>query len=108
MDINKYDKEFSEKREGGFKWWFMYVLSWIFGVIGWFFAVLGIIWENTNYWQGGYISLLTVMAGLFGIQFVFKCKTYNWNLKLILPLIFNALALALACFILYIYMPMLR
>lgn len=107
LDINKFDKEFSEKREGGGKWWFMYILSWVCGAIAWFFGILGIIWEVTHFSQGGYISLVGILFGLFGIQYVFKCKTYNWHLKLILPLIFSALALVLACFILYIYMPYL-
>ncbi len=107
MDINKFDKEFTEKREGGFKWWFMYVLSWGCGAIAWFFAILGVIWETTDYSQGGYISLLSVLFGLFGIQYVFKCKTYGWNLRLLLPLIFSAVALVLTCFVLYVYMPYL-
>lgn len=107
MDINKFDKDFAEKREGGSKWWFKYIMSWAWGVLAWFFAILGIIWETTDFSQGGYISLLTVLFGLFGIQDVFKCKTWSWNLRLYLPLIFNAAALAVTVFVLYIYMPYL-
>lgn len=107
MDINKYDKDFAEKREGGAKWWFKYIMSWAWGVLAWFFMILGIIWEVTQYAQGGYISLLAVLFGLFGIQDIFKCKTWNWNLKLIIPLVFNSIALAGTAFILYIYMPMI-
>ena len=107
LDINKFDKEFAEKREGGGKWWFQYIWAWICGIIAWFFAVLGIIWEVTDYAQGGYISLISVLFGLFGIQAVFKCKVYGWNVRLIIPLVFYAIALVFTCFILYIYMPYL-
>ena len=85
----------------------MYVLSWVCGAIAWFFAILGIIWEVRDFSQGGYISLIAVLFGLFGIQWVFKCKTWSWNLRLIIPLIFSFLALALTAFILYIYMPLI-
>ena len=107
VDINKFDKDFAEKREGGFKWWFRYVMSWVCAAIAWFFAILGIIWQANDTSQGGYISLLTVLFSLFGIQYVFKCKTFSWNLRLVLPLIVNGVALAMAFFILYLYMPYL-
>ena len=107
MDINKFDKEFAEKREGGAKWWFMYVLSWVCGAIAWFFVILGIVWEINDYSQGGYISLLAVLFGLFGIQWVTKCKTWSWNLKLIIPMVFSFAALGLTAFLLYIYMPII-
>lgn len=105
LDINKYDKEFAEKREGGTKWWVNYVWGWFSTVVAWFFAILGIIWEATDYSQGGYISLLTVLFGLFGIQAFMKCKTWSWNKKLIIPVVLDGIALAITVFILYIFMP---
>ena len=107
LDINKFDKEFAEKREGGAKWWFNYVITWFWGALAWFFAILGIIWEVKDFSQGGYISLLSVLFSLFGIQSIFKCRTWNWNLRLIIPLVFCGLALVLTAFLLYIYMPII-
>ena len=85
----------------------MYVLSWVCGAIAWFFVILGIVWEINDYSQGGYISLLAVLFGLFGIQWVTKCKTWSWNLKLIIPMVFSFAALGLTAFLLYIYMPII-
>ena len=51
--------------------------------------------------------MLSVLFSLFGIQSIFKCRTWNWNLRLIIPLVFCSLALVLTAFLLYIYMPII-
>lgn len=104
---NSFDKlndEFADKARGGFKYWFYLVLGYVFAGIGAAIGVFSLLPGNNKY-----LSLLTLLFGLFGLQAVFKAKgTQGWNLNLRINMIFNAVVLVFSCVILYIILPYIK
>ena len=101
---NSFDKlngEFADKARGGFKYWFYNILGYVFAVLGTAIGIWSLLPDKNKY-----ISLLTLLCGLFGLQAAYKAKgTQGWNKTLRINQIFNFVVLAFSCVILYIILP---
>ena len=99
--FDKLNSEFQEKKTSGFKFWFFMILTFLFDIIG---LVFGIYSLSHNQ----YISLLTLVFGLFGTQAVFKARgTDDWKPLTRFGLILSLVIVVLACVVLYI-VPMFK
>ncbi len=102
--FDKLNSEFADKARGGFKYWFYVVLTYIFIVLGAGIGIFALLPDNNRY-----LSLLTLLAGLFGLQAVYKAKgTQGWNTLLRVGQIASFVVLAFACVILYIILPYVK
>ena len=102
--FDKLNSEFADKARGGFKYWFYLVLTYIFVILGIGIGVYCLLPGNNRY-----ISLLTLLAGLFGLQAVYKAKgTQGWNGVLRVGQIASFVVLAFSCVILYIILPYVK
>ena len=99
--FDKLNEQFADKARGGFKYWFFVVLSFVCAVIAIGFGIFALLPGNNKY-----LSLLTLLFGLFGWQAVTKAKgTQSYNTLLKIALIINFVALAFAVVVLYIVLP---
>ena len=102
--FDKLNSEFADKARGGFKYWFYVVLTYIFVVLGAGIGIFALLPENNRY-----LSLLTLLAGLFGLQAVYKAKgTQGWNMVLRVGQIASFVVLVFSCVILYIILPYVK
>lgn len=101
---NSFDKlngEFADQARGGFKYWFWLVFSYLFVVVGAAVGVIALLPDNNKY-----LSLLTLLCGLFGLQTNAWAKgTQARNKVLRVSFIANLAVLVFACVILYIILP---
>ncbi len=99
--FDKLNNEFADKARGGFKYWFWLIFSYIFALLGAAIGVYAVLPGNNRY-----LSLLTLLCGLFGIQTVFWSKgTQGWNKPLRVSFVAGLVVLVFACVILYIILP---
>ena len=101
--FDKLNNEFADKSKSGFKYWFWLVFSYIFAVVGIAVGVYALLPGNNRY-----LSLLTLLCGLFGMQTASWSKAGGpgvWNkpLKLVMGICLGVLVFA--CVILYIILP---
>jgi hypothetical protein len=90
-----------DKKTSGFKYWFYLIITFVFDVIGIGFGVYSL---SSNQ----YISLLTLLFGLFGTQTVYKAKgSGSWNKATKFGFILSLVVVALSCVVLYI-VPMFK
>lgn len=102
--FDKLNSEFADKARGGFKYWFYVVLTFIFVVLGTGIGVYALLPDNNRY-----LSLLTLLAGLFGLQAIYKAKgTQGWNMLLRVGQIASFVVLVFSCVILYIILPYVK
>lgn len=102
--FDKLNSEFADKARGGAKYWINLVLSYLFAVLGLAIGVFALLPDNNKY-----LSLLTLLCGLFG------CQTNAWakgtqarNKPLFISFIVNLGVAAFACVILYIILPIVN
>lgn len=99
--FDKLNSEFMDKKTSGFKYWFFLIITFVFDVIGVGFGVYSLSHNQ-------YISLLTLLFGLFGTQTVYKAKgTGSWNTATKVGFILSLVVVAIACVVLYI-LPMFK
>ncbi len=102
--FDKLNSEFADKARGGFKYWFYVVLTYLFDLVGAGIGVYALLPDNNRY-----LSLLTLLAGLFGLQAVYKAKgTQGWNTVLRVGQIASFAVLVFSCVILYIILPYVK
>ena len=102
--FDKLNSEFADKARGGVKYWINLVLSYLFAVLGLAIGIFALLPDNNKY-----LSLLTLLCGLFG------CQTNAWskgtqtrNKPLLISFIANLAVAAFACVILYIILPIVN
>ena len=64
--FDKLNSEFADKARGGFKYWFYVVLTYVFVVIGVGIGVFCLLPDHNRF-----ISVVTLLAGLFGLPAVY-------------------------------------
>ena len=104
---NSFDKlndQFADKARGGFKYWFWLIFSYIFAVLGVTVGVYALLPGNNRY-----LSLLTLLCGLFGVQTNAWSKgTQTRNKPLFVSFVANLAVVVFACIILYIILPYVK
>lgn len=104
--FDKLNSEFADKARGGFKYWFYVILTFVFVVLGTAIGVASLTTWAKDLGPGQYLSLLTLLAGLFGLQAIYKAKgTQGWNGILRVGQIASFVVLAFSCVVLYIVLP---
>ncbi len=99
--FDKLNNEFADKARGGFKYWFWLIFSYLFAVAGLAIGIIALLPGNNRY-----LSLLTFLCGLFGVQTNAWSKgTQPRNKALMVSFIVNLFVVAFACVILYIILP---
>ena len=103
---NSFDKlngEFADKSKNGFKYWFWLVFSYIFALVGICVGIYALLPGHNRY-----LSLLTLLCGLFGMQTASWSKaggSEGWNMPLKVAMGICLAVLVFACVILYIILP---
>ena len=109
--FDKLNNEFVDKSRSGAKYWIWLVISFIMEIAGFVVGIYAIIAQATqSSGPRGYLSLLTLLGGLFGLQTASWAKAAGggkWNLALKVAFGIGIGVAAFACVILYIVMPML-
>lgn len=105
---NSFDKlnaEFADKSKGGVKYYIWLVFSYIFAVLGLVIGVYAALPANNSY-----LSLLTLLCGLFGLQTASWSKGAKgvWTKPLRISQIICGVAVVFACVILYIILPYVK
>ncbi len=99
--FDKLNSEFADHARGGFKYWFWLIFSYLFVVVGAAIGIIALLPDNNKY-----LSLLTLLCGLFGLQANAWSKgTQARNKLLQVSFIANLVVLVFACVILYIILP---
>lgn len=100
--FDKLNNDFADKGRGGAKYWIWMVVSYIFAVAGLCVGIYALMPGHNRY-----LSLLTLLCGLFGMQTASWSKAgYGlWNKPLKIVMISCGVVLAFACVILYIVLP---
>lgn len=99
--FDKLNSEFADKARGGFKYAFWLVCSYLFDVLGLAIGVYALLPDHNKY-----LSLLTLLCGLFGIQTNAWAKgTQPRNMALKISFWAGMAVLVFACVILYIILP---
>lgn len=101
--FDKYNKEYAEQEKSGFKQTFFVIVSYIMGIIGLVLGIYSLLPDKNMY-----MSLLTLVLGLFGIMAASKAKQGGeWKTMTKIPGILAGVDLVVACFVLYIlpYLP---
>ncbi len=107
--FDKLNNEFVDKSRNGFKYWMWIVISVIFEVAGLlvgFYAIYAQATQDSG--PRGYLSLLTLLGGLFGLQTASwaKAAAGGKSNKFLRVLYIAGIVVAVfACVILYIVMP---
>lgn len=100
-NFDKLNSEFADKAQGGFKYWFWMIFSYIFAVLGAAIGIYAVLPDNNRY-----LALLTLLCGAFGVQTNAWAKgTRARNTALRVSFIANLVVVAFACVILYIILP---
>ena len=105
---NSFDKlnaEFADKSGGGFKYWLWLVISAVFALLGLVIGIYAVMPANNSY-----LSLLTLLCGLFGLQTASWSKAAKgaWDKPLRVIQICCGVVLVFACVILYIILPYVK
>lgn len=106
---NSFDKlnaEFADvsNAKRGFKYWFWLVWSYLFTVIGLAIGVFALMPERNKY-----LSLLTLLCGLFAVQTAAWGKgPGHWDKPLRVGQLAGIVVVAFAAVILYIILPILN
>ncbi len=101
--FDKLNSEFADKARGGFKYWFWLGFSYIFAALGAAIGIYALLPDNNRY-----LSLLTLLCGLFGAQTNAWAKgTQARNKPLFISFVINIVVVVFACVILYIVLPYL-
>ena len=105
---NSFDKlngEFADKSKSGPKYWIWMVFSYLFAVLGAAIGIYAVMPANNSY-----LSLLTLLCGLFGMQTASWSKAARgvWDKPLKIAMIACGVVLVFACVILYIVLPYVK
>ena len=107
--FDKLNNEFVDKSKSGVKYWIEIVISFLFEAAGLVVGIYAIILQMTQTsGPRGYLSLLTLLGGLFGLQVASWAKGANGGRATQLTKISFIAGIAVAvfaCVILYIVMP---
>ena len=100
--MEKLNNEFSDKSGNSVKYWIWMVFSYIFAALGVCIGIYALLPGHNRY-----LSLLTLLCGLFGMQTASwgKAGINFWNKPLKVAMIACGVVLAFACVILYIILP---
>lgn len=100
-NFDKLNSEFADKAQGGFKYWFWMIFSYIFAVLGVAIGIYAVLPDNNRY-----LALLTLLCGAFGAQTnVWAKGTQARSKALRVSFIANLVVVVFACVILYIILP---
>ena len=109
--FDKLNNEFVDKGKNGVKYWIWVVISVIMEAAGLLVGIFAIYKQVTaSSGPRGYLSLLTLLGGLFGLQTASwaKAAAGGKSNTVLRTLMIAGIAVAVfACVILYIVMPML-
>ena len=109
--FDKLNNEFVDKSRSGPKYWIWIVVSFIIEAAGLFVGIYAIILQITrDSGPRGYLSLLTLLGGLFGLQTASWSKSAAGGKHTKLTKLSYIIGIAVsvfACVILYIVMPAL-
>lgn len=96
--FDKYNAEFAEHERSSFKQTLFLVIAYILNAIGLAISIYSLL-PSTNM----YLSLLSLLLGLFAFQAVSKAKQGgDWKLVFKIPGIIAGVVLAVSCFVLYV------
>ena len=105
--FDKLNSEFADKSRSGAKYWIGLVISFIFEIAGLAVGIYSL--THLNVGVGGYLSLLTLLGGLFGVQTASWAKSGQpFNTPLKVSYGFGIAVAVFACIILYIVMPAIK
>ena len=109
--FDKLNNEFVDKGRNGVKYWIWLVISFLMEAAGLIVGIYAIILQATrDSGPRGYLSLLTLLGGLFGLQTASWAKAAaggKSNNVLRVAYIAGIAVAVFACVILYIVMPQL-
>ena len=100
--MDKLNNEFTDHSRSGAKYWIWMVVSYIFAVLGVCVGIYALLPGNNRY-----LSLLTLLCGLFGMQTASWSKAggNGWTKPLKIVMVACGAVLVFACVILYIVLP---
>ena len=106
--FDKYNKEFAEQQKSGVKETLCMIMTYFWIVLGLGICVLALVNAVPQLIENGkssyiYFCLLSLIFGLFGINFASKAKQGGeWRKKYTIPAIINGVVIGLSSFVLYV------